>query len=345
MAVIKMQGLNKTTLRLAAILAALCLSCDGGRTLAQELDRVPPALREMTPEEEGNRQRVQTLLQQARAAISVGRGVSPDQITSFSVSGRYVRPTKYVQVSWKDKVEEKVKNLDGKIELIFQTPDKFRKKESGESLTDWPYTYREIANGPDAWRDPPAPLPTRSRGRVVDVDDVAEANRLRALAIQQEFTWYMMAFLLRPGTAFPVEIMYAGETELSGARAEALLVTGQNDTRFLLLLDRETHRPLMIGVTFIDSLNTPVLFQRVPYSRQANREMMILARREAEARRKKPRRVDMRIIFSDHRQVDGLLLPYRLTTTLNGEIFEEMEIREYKFNRGFKAKDFEKGRP
>jgi hypothetical protein len=282
--------------------------------------------------------RVQELLRQAREAL--GGEAKLSAVHSLSVSAKYHRPTRYVLVSHK-KVEEKEKKLSGKMEFDYLVPDRFRRKESGATLRDFSYSFVEIINGREAWRDPPAPPPTRASGRIVNADDVAEAERQRAQSLQLQFTYFLLSWLGRTSPSYPVGMSYAGAVELEDQQAEAILVSGDKGFSFLFLLDKQTHRPLMVGTTFIDALNLPVLFQPVPFSRQINREIFATARREAAARRKKPQRVDMRIIFSDYRPVEGLLLPHRLTTTFNQEIYEEMEIREYKINHEIKPKKFE----
>ncbi|HWQ32268.1 MAG TPA: hypothetical protein VNQ79_05240 [Blastocatellia bacterium] len=282
--------------------------------------------------------RVQELLRRAREAL--GGETTLSAVHSLSASAKYHRPTRYVLVSHK-KVEEKVKKLSGKMEFDYLAPDRFRRKESGETLREFSYSFVEVINGRDAWRDPPAPPPTRASGRIVNVEDVAEAERQRAQLLQLQFTYYLLAWFGRTSPSYPVEMNYAGELELEGQRAEAILVRGDKGYSFLLLLDKLTHRPVMICTTFVDALNLPVLFQPVPFSRQINREIFAAARREAAARRKKAQRVDMRLILSDYRPVGGLLLPHRLTTTFNHEVHEELEIRQYKINHEIKAKKFE----
>lgn len=288
-------------------------------------------------DEAGSSARVQELLTQARAAL--GGEAQLNRIHSLSVSAKYHRPVSYVLVSYK-KVEEKEKKLSGKMEFDFVAPDKFRRKESGETLGTWPVSFVEIVNGHDAWRDPPAPPPTRNGGRIVNADDVIEAERQHAQSFQMEFTYYLLAWLGRTNPAFPVELSYAGETTVAGRRAEAILVRETKGFSFLLLLDKQTHLPLMIGTTFIDPLNIPVLFRFVPFSRQANREIIASARREAATRKKKPQRVEMRILLSDYREVSGILLPHHLTTTFNNFVYEEMEFREYKINHEIRLKKF-----
>lgn len=282
--------------------------------------------------------RVQELLRQAREAL--GGEAALEGVRTLSAAARYYRPTRYVLVSYK-KIEEKEKKLSGKMEFDYIAPDRFRRRESGETLREFSYSFVEIINGREAWRDPPAPPPTQAGGRIVNVEDVAEAEQQRAQSLQLQFTYYLLAWFGRTSPSYPVEISYEGKTEVAGQRTEAIFVSGRKGLSFFFLFDQQTHLPLMASTTFVDPLNVPVLFQPVPFSRQMNREIIAAARREAAARRKKPQRVEMRVLFTDYRRVNGLLLPHHITTTFNHQVFEEVEIRQYKINREISPKKFE----
>jgi hypothetical protein len=282
--------------------------------------------------------RVQELLRQAREAL--GGEAALEGVRALSASARYYRPTRYVLVSYK-KIEEKEKRLSGKMEFDYVAPDRFRRKESGETLREFSYSFVEVINGREAWRDPPAPPPTRASGRIVNVEDVAEAEQQRAQSLQLQFTYYLLAWLGRTNPSYPVEMSYAGVTEVAGRRAEAIFVSGRKGLSFLFHFEQQTRRPLMVSTIFVDPLNLPVLFQPVPFSRQINREIIAAARREAAARRRHPQRVELRILFSDYRPVGGILLPHHIMTTFNHQVYEEMEIRKYKINREIKPKKFE----
>jgi hypothetical protein len=44
--------------------------------------------------------------------------------------------------------------------------------------------------------------------------------------------------------------------------------------------------------------------------------------------------------FSDRRPVNGALLPFRVTITLNEEVVEEMTMNEFEINRPINMKKF-----
>ncbi|HEX6284406.1 MAG TPA: hypothetical protein VFZ71_06000, partial [Pyrinomonadaceae bacterium] len=55
-----------------------------------------------------------------------------------------------------------------------------------------------------------------------------------------------------------------------------------------------------------------------------------------------PEEVDFYIRLSDHKKVDGLTLPFKLTFLTDSEVSEEFEIAKYQVNPQFKADKFEK---
>jgi hypothetical protein len=57
---------------------------------------------------------------------------------------------------------------------------------------------------------------------------------------------------------------------------------------------------------------------------------------------KPPQPCEMLVQFSDRRPVNGALLPFRVTTTLNGEVVEEMTMSGFEINRPINMKKFAK---
>ena len=55
-----------------------------------------------------------------------------------------------------------------------------------------------------------------------------------------------------------------------------------------------------------------------------------------------PEEVDFFIRLSEHKKVDGLMLPFKLTFLTESEVSEEFEISKYQVNPQFKADKFEK---
>jgi hypothetical protein len=69
-------------------------------------------------------------------------------------------------------------------------------------------------------------------------------------------------------------------------------------------------------------------------------ETFARARAERKARTKPPQPCELLIRFSDRRPVNGALLPFRATITLNGEVIEEMTMSEFEINRPINMKKF-----
>jgi hypothetical protein len=51
---------------------------------------------------------------------------------------------------------------------------------------------------------------------------------------------------------------------------------------------------------------------------------------------------DVRVAFEQRRRVNGLLLPYRITTTANGTMLEQITVDRYRIDSGFDADTFER---
>ena len=80
---------------------------------------------------------------------------------------------------------------------------------------------------------------------------------------------------------------------------------------------------------------------------QMKPEDMKKAREEAEKRLASetpgvPEEVDFYIRLSDHKKVNGLLLPYKFTFLTGEDVSEEFEISKYQMNPQFKSDKFEK---
>jgi len=77
-----------------------------------------------------------------------------------------------------------------------------------------------------------------------------------------------------------------------------------------------------------------------------NPEELKKARDDAEKKMKEepavPEEVEFFIRLSDHKKVDGLMLPHKFTFLAESEVSEEFEISKYQVNPQFKADKFEK---
>ena len=84
-----------------------------------------------------------------------------------------------------------------------------------------------------------------------------------------------------------------------------------------------------------------------PAGTQSSPEEIKKARNEAEKKMKEegpaiPEEVDFFIRLTDHKKVDGVMLPHKLTFLTEDEVSEEFEISKYQVNPQFKADKFKK---
>ena len=287
--------------------------------------------------------RARELIKQARAAL--GGEEALGKLQSLSASGKLRRFVKYISVRSPTKVEEKEKTLSGKVEVDLLPPDKFRKHVSSHTLRGFKYSYEEVVNGDQAWRKPPLPIASSNRdSRVIDVSDVGRSFAMQAQNARQQMALYTLAWLLQPPPSFPLELSYAGLFKTEIGVVEIIVAQGPGDFQLILLLDQKTHLPLALATVFVESPRKSILVEVASVSQRHIRETYDRARKERQARAQPPQRNEMQYRFSDYRQVGGVLLPYRITTALNGEVIEELEITGFALNHPINPKKFE-GKP
>ena len=159
-----------------------------------------------------------------------------------------------------------------------------------------------------------------------------------------EFTRYVLAMTLAPPASLAIEYKYAGESDVDGEQAEVLDVSGPENFSVRIFFDKKSHLPLLLNyrgpkpriVTMGRPANGP---PRPDDVKKARDEAEKTLRAEAPAT---PEEVDFFIRLSDHKKVDGLMLPFKLTFLTESEVSEEFEISKYQVNPQFKADKFEK---
>ncbi len=284
--------------------------------------------------------RAKELIKLARASLGGAEALS--RIQTITATGKYNRFVKYVSVQSPKKVEEKLKTLSGKMEFEFALPDKFRRRVTGETLRGFGYSFAQVVNGDQAWRDPPMrPVSSYGDRRVIDVDDVARTQFIQATGAKQELTYFSIGWLLLVLPGYPLEMNYLGLYQVGQTDAHAIIAQGESGFRFTLLLDTKTYAPLAVAISFVEEIQQTVIVEAPRFfDRRYAQETYARSRAERRARAKPPQQYEMLIHFSDRRPVNGLFLPFRVTTTLNGEVFEEMTINEFELNRPINPKKF-----
>lgn len=284
--------------------------------------------------------RAKELIKLARAAIGGEEVLSG--IRTIRASGKYNRFVKYLSVQSPKKVEEKMKALSGKMEFEFALPDKFRRRVTGARLRDFDYSFAQVVNGAEAWRDPPTrPISSNRDRRVIDVGDVERTAFIQATSAKRELSYFSIGWLMLTLPGYPLEMRYQGLYQIGAENAHAIGVEGTSGFRFTLLLETKTYAPMALSISFVEEIPPVVLVEAADFfNRRFMQETFARARAERKTRTKPPQPYELLIRFSDRRPVNGAMLPFRVTTTLNGEVIEEMTMSEFEINRPINLKKF-----
>ncbi|HXQ69264.1 MAG TPA: hypothetical protein VN844_02195 [Pyrinomonadaceae bacterium] len=161
---------------------------------------------------------------------------------------------------------------------------------------------------------------------------------------QAEFTRYVLAMTLVPPPSLALEYKYAGESDVDGEQADVVDVSGPDNFSVRLFFDKKNHLPLLLSYR---GPKPRVMTISRPAGGSAKQEDLKKSAEEAQKKLQAeapvtPEEADFFIRLSDHKKVDGLMLPFKLTFLTDSEVSEEFEILKYQVNPQFKADKFEK---
>lgn len=333
---------KKSNKRIFGFFVAFCLLCFAflypKRAVYSEIAQSQSHSQHSAPQNETAR--AEELIKLARAAIG-GEEVLR-RIQTITATGKYNRFVKYLSVQSPQKVEEKRKALSGKMKFEFALPDKFRRRVTGARLRGFDYSFAQVVNGVEAWRDPPTrPISSHGDGRVVDVDDVERTAFIQATSAKQELSYVSIGWLMLPLPGYPLEMRYLGLYRIGAENAHAISALGSSGFRFTLLLDVKTYAPMGLAISFVEEIQPVVIVEAAGFfNRRFMQETIARARAERKARTKPSQPYEMLMQFSDRRPVNGALLPFRVTIMLNGEVIEEMIMSAFEINRPINPKKF-----
>ena len=280
------------------------------------------------------------LLNQARTALG------NTNLQTLSVNGKVRRPTKYALVTAPDKVQEKEKNVTSKVEFDFAFPDKFRLREKGTTIYENSFDFLQIINGKETWVYPiPVPPSTRDNRRVVNADEVEENLAKQLQAVKISISRFTLGWLLRSLPSWPFEFSYGGIDSTEVGTPDVIAVRDADGYKTLMTLDRQTHMPLALLETIVAPQREPVIVSVASFDRRFTRATFLRARQERIARAKPPQPVSVEMRMSEHRIVNGLKLPTKISTFHNGQLVEEIEFTNFAVNRPIDPEKFEDKRP
>jgi len=146
-----------------------------------------------------------------------------------------------------------------------------------------------------------------------------------------------------PPASMQVDFKYAGESDVEDMPVDVVDVTGPDQFSVRLFFDKKTHLPLLLSYRG----PKPRMLTMTRQGGARNPDDIKKARDEAEKKLREegpPVRedVDFFIRLSDHKKVDGVMLPHKFTFLTENEVSEEFEISKYQVNPQFKADKFQK---
>lgn len=249
------------------------------------------------------------------------------------------------------------RDMEGTLTLTFARPDKMHRLEEMQmgGMVGGPVIERTmVLNGASSWED------SQNRGgmgggmRIVmqtggpgpgggqmTPEQIAEA-RTRRLRVQM----YRLtaAWLADAGTQW----VDAGVAESPDGKADILETKEETGRTLRLFIDQGTKLPLM--VQYQDP--KPVIMMGGPRgpggpggsggpppAAPSPEEMQ---KRMEEIRRNPPQLGTYALHLSDFKKVDGIMLPHKIETSLDGEPNEEWTIEKYKVNPSIKADFWDK---
>lgn len=183
--------------------------------------------------------------------------------------------------------------------------------------------------------------PGTADGRAADPQRLARLVRGHRTDVSR----LMLAMLGRADAVQPLALTYAGEAESDDGKADVLEATVEGGSTFRIFIDRETKLPLLM--TYREPAPRMLNVQRPqqePGQPPPTREEMEKLVREARERAEKepPKMQDVEVFFSDHRKVDGVLLPHKISRAVDGTVIEETVFTRLKVNPAFKGDTFKK---
>ncbi len=279
----------------------------------------------------------------ARARLAVGGDGVLHGIRTFSASGKLRTFIKYILVKSPTRVEERHTTLKGRIKIEFLMPDKSRRSVSSSTLRGGRDSYTEVTNGDRAWRNPPlTAVSSRREKHVVDVSDFEKSLAFQAQSARLNLALYSLAWLIQAPPGLKFEYRYVGQLKSGSGMVDVIEVTAADGSSTYFLLDQQTHRPLGFDLAFVASLRDPILVDIAPFDRNYMQRLLARARQERMSRSGPPRRFTLHIRFSDFRRSNGILLPYRMTTSVDEQPYEELVMSGFSVNGNLSPRLFER---
>lgn len=263
------------------------------------------------------------ILTKARAAIG---GSKLESLSSLSVVAGYRR-----MMSGRE--------MSGEVQIDLLLPDKIMRTETMSPIPSVEITRLEALTGDTSWSDQQT---SGTGGAMVMIkrpgDNAPDGEQIRLNSLRADFARMTIGWLLKTPVNIPVEYSYAGVAESPDGNADVINVTSPHGLNTKLFIDQKSGRLLMMTYQG----RKPRLITNTFSGPQHSREEIEKRIKDAEAEAAKQPEVEYQIHLDDYREVNGISFPHRLARSIEGEINEEWEVKEFKVNAKIKPEKFVK---
>lgn len=218
------------------------------------------------------------------------------------------------------------------IEMAWQAPDKYVRREefptqdrapvttgfNGDTLLNPPGGGRQ---GPPAGRGGPPP------------PSAAGPDNGALVTMKEDLARLMLGLFAGATSIVPVTFRYFGVAEAPQGEADVLDVSGPGTFAARLFVDRVTHLPIMVSWQATRPPGGPAPAGPGPTNPGPTSP--------APANPEPASRVEHRLYFGEHRDVDGLHWPFRIRRALGADPTDETNVDTFRVNASIDPRRFE----
>jgi hypothetical protein len=265
--------------------------------------------------------KAEQLMAQARAALGGEKNLN--KVQGLTATGTYQRTMADRQ-------------LGGEVTIDLQLPDKLLRTESMSPMGDILIVTGQGLNGDRLLRNqrtlngPPGVVIRTPSAPTGDAEVQAVRNARADLARTA------LAFLLASPASLPLEFSAGGEAESDEGKADIIDAKGAGNFAARILLDRKTHRPLMLIYRGVAPRMVIQTQQGPPPDGARGRGEQPHDMPDAPA----PQIVDITLYLDDYKAVYGVMLPHHMARSVDGKPTEETTFKTITLNPAFKTDTF-----
>src|SRR4051812_10370921 len=255
------------------------------------------------------------------------------------------------------------------FEIAIELPDKYVRKdevpaeESGPTTTGFAgdeiiQTGAQPARGGGP---PPAANAGAAGGRgpaAATPEQIAAQNRARLITARQDFTRLSLGLLVDSLPVYPLTFAFAAQAAAPQGTADVIDVTGEGGFAARLFVNHDTHLPIMVSwqapptSVILTSPGQPppanvpagavlVPGPAAPAATASQEEKDAYTKTTNDLRRAaQARPVEHRLYYADYRNVDGVMLPFRLRRAIGADTTEETTFDRFRLNTKIDPRKF-----